>query len=93
MKLIMFDCLLLVIATTFFRVACPDTVQEYSETCWVAELRRPRLLYIREKLRRRWPQIPAIIGFIIGGPLALYLIGERLWLALCYIAEDLARRG
>jgi hypothetical protein len=93
MILILVDCLLLVFATTTFRVFCPDEVQEYSETCWVAELRRPRLLYIKEKLRRRLAQFLTLLGFASGGPLAIFLIGRRLHIAFCYIIEDLARRG
>jgi len=77
--------LLLVIGSTLYTTVCPARVQEFSETQWVEQHRHPRLLYIAEKLRRRWVQWPTLITTVVGGLIALWLVCERLIQLIDYI--------
>jgi hypothetical protein len=85
MTLVLIATLLLVLGTTFYRLACPSDVQEFSETQWVRQHNQPRLLYLREMWRRRWAQWPTLIFSVLGAVLALLLLGERLVLAAKYL--------
>lgn len=89
--LVLLDTLLLAVGSTCYRIACPLRVQEFSETAWVEQHRNPRLLYLAESLRRRKLQWLTLFLTAGGGLLALYLLGERILVALRYIGEQWSR--
>ena len=72
----------LAVGSTLYRLKCPGRVQEFSEVQWVEQHRYPRLQYLAESLRRPW-QIETAIITGIGGVLALYLVGDRVYVAPC----------
>ena len=76
---------LLAVGSTLYKVCCPKRVQEFSETRWVEERGRARLLYLAECWRRRWQQIATLAATVTGGALTLYLIGDRLHVAILYL--------
>lgn len=89
--LILLSTALLVVGSTVYRLKCPDRIQTFSETEWVEQHKQPRLLYLAENLNRwgwmgRWQWI-CTVSIGLGGFLALWLIGERLWLAGFYICK------
>ena len=77
-----------VVGTTFYRLACPQRVQEFSETQWVEEHGRARLEYYAESFSRKWAQWPTLLFTGIGGLLGLWLVGERLGRALQYVLRQ-----
>ena len=85
MELILLDSILLVLGTTLYKLFCPDTIQEFSETQWVSQHHQPRLIYYREMWRKWW--LVWWTGFlsISGAAIALYLIGERAVMAAKYL--------
>jgi len=76
--LIMASSLLLASGATLFKVCCPKTVQEYTETGWLQELGKSVLIYRVDRIQRWWAQILTLLLIITGGALAIYLIGEQL---------------
>ncbi|MBN2411094.1 pentapeptide repeat-containing protein [candidate division KSB1 bacterium] len=82
---LLISSILLVIGSTLYKTVCPARVQEFSETQWVEQHRHPRLLYIAEKLRRRWVQWPTLITTVSGGLIALWLVLERLIKVIVYL--------
>ena len=85
MTLIIVSSLLLVIGSTFYRIFCPQRVQHFSETEWIEEHGKLRLLYLVESLRRRG-QFLTTVATLVGGVLAFLLVVERLAIAFRYIA-------
>ena len=85
MVLVLVDTLLLVIGTTFYRLCCPDRVQEFTQAAWVEKYRQPRLRYLAVSWSRRWLQWPTLVFSVVGAALAAYLIVERLYSAFVYI--------
>ena len=84
MGLILVSSLLLVGGSTLYKAACPSRVQEFSEAEWVDRLGHPRLVYLAESLRHRWQWMTFLLT-VCGGGVAVFLIGERVWLALRYL--------
>ena len=85
MGLILASTLLLMLGTTLYEFFCPRRIKEFSETIWVEEQGHHRLLYIVEKMQNRWLQWPTALATAMGGALAVYLIAERLWMAVGYL--------
>ncbi len=77
----------LVVASTIYRFRCPERVQEFSETRWVEEHNRPRILYIADKISRGPWQWPTLVFSLLGGGVTVYLMIDLQWLALSHIAE------
>jgi hypothetical protein len=77
MTALFWSSLLLAIGSTMYRIACPDRVQEFSETQWVEQHGRPRLLYLAEGFARRAWQWPTTFFLVVGGVLALWLLVDR----------------
>ena len=80
--------ILLAVGSTLYRLKCPARVQEFSEVQWVEQHRYPRLQYLAESLSRPW-QIETAVITGIGGVGALYLVGDRVYVALRYILAEL----
>ena len=78
----------LAIGSTLYKLKCPPDVQAFSETQWVKQLGHPRLLYLRESLRRPW-QVPTAVFLWLGASTGALLLLERVIEALFYVVEDL----
>ena len=82
---VLWSSFLLVIGSTLYKLKCPHRIQTFSETEWVEKHGQPRQLYVAESLSRgqllKWL---TLIFSLVGGLLALVLIGER----LCVIAIE-----
>ena len=83
------SALLLAAGATVYKLACPPSVQRFSEVEWVAQLRRPRLLYIADSLgcgaqpklrRQRSLQLLTGVTVALGGLLAAVLLLWRIWI-------------
>jgi len=85
MGLALVSSFLLALGTTVYKLGCPARVQEFSETQWVEQHGRARLLYLAESWRRRWLQWPTAILTGLGGLLAVGVILERMGRALAYV--------
>jgi len=86
MSWIVLSTLLLAIGSTIFKFLCPATIQRFTEVEWVAQLRRARLLYLRDSLgcgrRGRWQfqlsaQIATGVTVMIGGGVAVIILIVR----------------
>ena len=80
---------LLLLGTALYRLFAPDSVKEYTETRWVAELRRPRLLYIRDKFGCGpywWFYLPvqclSYVASVAGLLVLSYVFLKNFWQAL-----------
>jgi len=81
---------LLLLGTSMYRLACPQRVQEFSETQWVEQHGRPRIQYFAESSKRKWQWSTAFFMFS-GGTLGLALLIERVWVAFGYVLFELQR--
>lgn len=74
MSWILVSTLLLAIGATTFKLACPATIQRFTEVEWVAQLRRPRLIYVCESLccGRRKRRVPQLAAQILTGVTVLF---------------------
>ncbi len=74
---------------TLYRFACPPSVQSFTEIEWVAQLQRPRLMYISDSMacgRRGWrtwrqtaSQLLVGASVTVGGAIAMVILAMRLW--------------
>lgn len=85
LQLTIWASVLLAFGSTWYELACPERVKEFSEQEWVDQLKRPRLLYIYENLKRRFSVWPVAILLGVGGVLATYLFVDRVATALAVI--------
>lgn len=69
------------VGATLYRMTCPKRVQQFSEVQWVEEHGHARLKYFEESFWRRW-QIETALITAVGGALALYLVADRVYVAL-----------
>jgi len=75
---LLFWCALsLAIGSTLYAFFCPEPIREYSETRWVVELGRHRLLYIAEDFRWWGVQVAALTTLGLGGLLMVWLLLSR----------------
>jgi len=88
MVLLLYTSLCLMAGSWIYKLWCPHRVQEFSETTWVEELGRPRLLYLAKSLAR-WGPGAALVPTVIGGVLGLWLLLDRLWVTFQYLREYL----
>jgi hypothetical protein len=79
---------LLAIASTIYRLRCPDRVQEFTRTKWCDELRHSLLHYWPLSWRERWVRIPCGSLYVVGGVLGLSLILVKLWDVFWLILEN-----
>lgn len=71
--------LFLAIGVVTFKTCCPERVREFSETRWVDELARPRLLYLADAWRSLWLAYLSLIFTLIGAGIAGWLfLGQAL---------------
>lgn len=81
------------LGVTLFRLLCPPRIRESSETYWVEQARRPRLLYLVEDLQPRFWGARALTFSLtgIGGILGLVLLFERLFVAMRVLFSTFSR--
>lgn len=81
---------MLFLGTAMYRLACPQRVQEFSETQWVEQHGRPRIQYLSASTDRKW-QLSTFFFMSIGGVLGLALLFERFYEAFGYVVAELQR--
>lgn len=81
---ILISCLLLVVGSTLFKFFCPPEVKHFSEAQWVEQHRKPRLIYISHKIKRRWARVITATFLGIGSFMAAWLILEKFYRAIRY---------
>jgi hypothetical protein len=91
---IVVSSLLLAIGSTVYRLVCPASVQKFTEVEWVAQLRRPRLLYLRDSLDggARWLKglvLQAVTAICVlgGGSIAIAILFTRVVRLLAYLFQ------
>jgi hypothetical protein len=85
--LVMISSLLLAGGSTIYKLCCPSTVQEYSETNWLQELRKSVLIYRVDRIQGWWAQLLTLVLITAGGTLAAYLLAEQIVRAVTYAIE------
>lgn len=90
MGLVLITSALLGIASTIYKVGCPMRIQEFTEGRWVDELGHARILYLREAWSARGVQCAATAFYLLGGGLAVWLLGERIWRAAVILANGVS---
>lgn len=73
----LYSSFFLMIGSACYRLACPDTVQEFSEEAWVSEHKQPRLIYFRESWSRKGMQWVTLLTMFTGVGFLTYTVGER----------------
>ncbi len=83
--LIILSSVFLAIATTIYKIKCPDLVQNFTESQWVYEHKHPRPRYLVNALAEQGWRRVCFILMILGSLIAGGLILERLYSAVSYL--------
>jgi uncharacterized protein YjbI with pentapeptide repeats len=81
-ELLLFGSVLLLVGATILKLACPSTVQACTESQWVEQHGRPRLIYLRAKWSRGWLQVLILILTGAGVLAGAFVIAEQVLLAV-----------
>lgn len=86
--------LLLALASTVYKVGCPQEIQKSSEARWRQEIGQSILVYQSMSGSRLFARWSSAICYLTGGSWLAYLLLQRLWDALTYIfAKSVSRFG
>ena len=77
--------LCLAIGSTIYRLCCPIRIQEFSLHKWVEESNHPGILYWEAYLSKRLSLVFSWLFTLIGGGIALWILGERLFKAIGFL--------
>jgi hypothetical protein len=85
---LLMSTVLLAIGSTIFTLRCPSRIREFSREEWCDRLRRPLLHYWPLSWKYRWWRLPCAICYTLGGALALWVIGNKVWSVAVFIIEN-----
>lgn len=83
--LIVISSLFLIIGGLLFSWHCPEKVRAFTKSEWVFEHRHPRVEYLIECLQKPYWLTATIFSLLVGGSIALWLIGGSVMRALFYV--------
>ena len=85
--LVLFSSLLLVIATTIYRIQCPSRIKENTITYWTDVLDKPVLQYIGLAWQGRSWRMPCALCYLIGGVTGIGVLIWKIWRAVTFMLE------
>ena len=90
-SLVLISSILLAIGSTMYKTWCPERIQTFSETEWVEQHGHPRLMYFSSSWGSKMGILSTLIFTGFGGILAIYLIIERIIIALAFLFNEYGR--
>jgi hypothetical protein len=83
--LIILSSLLLGVSSGIYKSVCPEILQNFTEAQWVYEHRHPRIKYLIASLSAKCWRRSCMLLLLLGGFIAIYILGQRLMGAVVYI--------